>query len=141
MNKLRNDNNIFLVEKQSHLANNLIFEDDVWDLKLVYLTDDTDIFNELIFITTERKQCNSASQTSRIPKDILLQQERLKSNHPSSYLFPVVLRHIEEDITSKDRDWNKVKDTVIFGSSVVNLQSLFSRREIVKLWKIFPMKE
>ena len=53
---------IFLDEKQSHLASNLIFEDDVWDLELVYLTDDIDIFNELKFITSGRKQHdNSAS--------------------------------------------------------------------------------
>lgn len=55
ISKLRNDSHIFLVKKQSHLASNLTFRDDVWDLELVYLTD-IDIFNELKFITSGRKQ-------------------------------------------------------------------------------------
>ena len=51
------------MKKQSHLASNLIFRDDVWDSELVYLTD-TDIFNELKFITSGRKQHdNSTSET------------------------------------------------------------------------------
>ena len=42
------------MKKQSHLASNLTFRDNVWDLELVYLTD-IDIFNELKFITSGRK--------------------------------------------------------------------------------------
>ena len=39
VNELRNDSHIFLVEKQSHLASNPIFEDD-GDFKLICLTDE-----------------------------------------------------------------------------------------------------
>ena len=44
---------------------------------------------------------------SRIPSDMLLWQVRHESNHPSSFLFPVLLQHIEKD--SKDRDWNQIQ--------------------------------
>lgn len=43
--ELRHEIYIFLIEKQSHLAN--IFEDDVWVSKLAYLSDIFGILNEL----------------------------------------------------------------------------------------------
>ena len=38
---------------------------------------------------------------------MLLWQVRHESNHPSSFLFPVLLQHIEKD--SKDRDSNQIQ--------------------------------
>lgn len=91
------------MKKQSHLASNLTFRDDVWDLELVYLTD-IDIFNELKFITSGRKTTQKFNKLNmfRIPSDMFLWQVRHESNHLSSFLFPVLLQHIEKD--SKDRD-------------------------------------
>nr|XP_045364688.1 protein FAM200B [Camelus bactrianus] len=43
--ELRNETHVFLIENQSHLA--IIFEDDIWVMKLAYLTDIFGILNEL----------------------------------------------------------------------------------------------
>ncbi|XP_047693733.1 protein FAM200A [Prionailurus viverrinus] len=100
--ELRNEIYIFLIEKQSHLAN--ILEDDLWVTKLAYLSDIFGILNELHFKVPGKNndifqylECILGFQ-----KTLLLWQARLKSNRPSYYMFPTLLQHIEENVINED---------------------------------------
>ncbi|XP_045397321.1 protein FAM200A [Lemur catta] len=100
--ELRNEIYIFLIEKQSHLAN--IFEDDIWVTKLAYLSDIFGIFNELN-LKIQGKNNDIFQYLEHIlgfQKTLSLWQARLKSNHPSYYMFPTLLQHIEENIINED---------------------------------------
>ena len=100
--ELRNEIHIFLTEKKSHLAT--IFEDDIWVMKLAYLTDIFGILNELS-LKLQGKNNDVFQQMEQIQgfrKTLLLWQVRLKSNHPSYYMFPRFLQHIEENVINEN---------------------------------------
>ncbi|XP_046511643.1 protein FAM200B [Equus quagga] len=100
--ELRNEIHIFLIEKKSHLAS--IFEDDIWVTKLAYLTDVFGILNELS-LKLQGKSSDIFEHVERIQgfrKTLLLWEARLKSNHPSYYMFPRFLQHIEENIINEN---------------------------------------
>ncbi|XP_008055319.1 protein FAM200A [Carlito syrichta] len=100
--ELRNEIYIFLIEKQSHLAN--IFEDDIWVTKLAYLSDTFGILNELN-LKIQGKNNDIFQYLEHLlgfQKTLLLWQTRLKSNYPSYYMFPTLLQHIEENIIDED---------------------------------------
>uniref|UniRef100_A0A2R8PB65 Family with sequence similarity 200 member B n=1 Tax=Callithrix jacchus TaxID=9483 RepID=A0A2R8PB65_CALJA len=100
--ELRNEIHFCLIEKKSHLAN--IFEDDIWVTKLAYLTDIFSILNELS-LKLQGKNSDVFQHVECIQgfqKTLLLWQARLKSNHPSYYMFPRFLQHIEENIINED---------------------------------------
>jgi len=100
--ELRHEIYIFLIEKQSHLAN--IFEDDVWVSKLAYLSDIFGILNELS-LKLQGKNNHIFQYLEHIrgfQKMLLLWQTRLKSNRPSYYMFPTLLQHIEENIINEE---------------------------------------
>ncbi|KAL2766003.1 protein FAM200A [Daubentonia madagascariensis] len=100
--ELRNEIYIFLIDKQSHLAN--VFEDDIWVTKLAYLSDIFGIFNELN-LKIQGKNNDIFQYLEHIlsfQKTLSLWQVRLKSNHPSYYMFPTLLQHIEENIINED---------------------------------------
>ncbi|XP_055266227.1 protein FAM200A [Moschus berezovskii] len=95
--ELRHEIYIFLIEKQSNLAN--IFEDDVWVTKLAYLSDIFGILNELS-LKLQGKNNDIFQYLEHIQgfqKMLLLWQTRVKSNRPSYYMFPTLLQHIEEE--------------------------------------------
>ncbi|XP_077763998.1 protein FAM200A [Canis aureus] len=99
--ELRNEIYIFLIEKQSHLAN--IFEDDIWVTKLAYLSDVFGILNELnLKVQGKNNVFQYLDHILGFQKTILLWQARLKSNRPSYYMFPTLLQHIEENIINED---------------------------------------
>ena len=100
--ELRHEIYIFLIEKQSNLAN--IFEDDVWVTKLAYLSDIFGILNELS-LKLQGKNNDIFQYLEHIPgfqKMLLLWQTRLKSNHASYCMFPTLLQHIEENIINEE---------------------------------------
>nr|XP_008016818.2 protein FAM200A [Chlorocebus sabaeus]XP_008016820.2 protein FAM200A [Chlorocebus sabaeus]XP_037846472.1 protein FAM200A [Chlorocebus sabaeus]XP_037846473.1 protein FAM200A [Chlorocebus sabaeus] len=100
--ELRNEIYIFLIEKQSHLAN--IFEDDIWVTKLAYLSDIFGILNEFN-LKIQGKNNDIFQYLEHIlgfQKTLLFWQGRLKSNRPSYYMFPTLLQHIEENIINED---------------------------------------
>ncbi|XP_006150206.1 protein FAM200A [Tupaia chinensis] len=100
--ELRNEIYIFLIEKQSYLAN--IFEDNIWVTKLAYLSDIFSILDELN-LKIQRKNNDTFQYLEHIlgfQKMLLLWQTRLKSNCPSYYMFPTLLQHIEENIINED---------------------------------------
>nr|KAF6500005.1 family with sequence similarity 200 member B [Molossus molossus] len=106
--ELRNEIHIFLIKKKSHLAS--IFEDDIWVMKLAYLTDIFGILNELSLKLRGKNgdifqhvECIQGFQ-----KTLLLWQARLKSSQPSYYMFPRFLEHIEENIIN-ETDLKEVK--------------------------------
>ncbi|KAB0347962.1 hypothetical protein FD754_012819 [Muntiacus muntjak] len=100
--ELRHEIYIFLIEKQSNLAN--IFEDDVWVTKLAYLSDIFGILNELSLKLQGKNNdiFQYLEHVREFQKMLLLWQTRLKSNHPSYYMFPTLLQHIEENIINEE---------------------------------------
>ena len=100
--ELRNEIHVFLTEERSHLAT--IFEDNIWVMKLAYLTDIFGILNELS-LKLQGKNNDVFQQMERIQgfrKTLLLWQARLKSKHPSYYMFPRFLQHIEENVINEN---------------------------------------
>ncbi|XP_006750702.1 protein FAM200A [Leptonychotes weddellii] len=99
--ELRNEIYIFLIEKQSHLAN--VFEDDIWVTKLAYLSDVFGILNELnLKVQGKNDVFQYLEHILGFQRTLLLWQARLKSNRPSYYMFPTLLQHIEENIINED---------------------------------------
>ncbi|XP_032249925.1 protein FAM200A [Phoca vitulina] len=99
--ELRNEIYIFLIEKQSHLAN--VFEDDIWVTKLAYLSDVFGILNELnLKVQGKNDVFQYLEHILGFQRTLLLWQARLKSNCPSYYMFPTLLQHIEENIINED---------------------------------------
>ncbi|XP_053073531.1 protein FAM200B isoform X2 [Acinonyx jubatus] len=100
--ELRNEIHLFLTEKKSHSAS--ILEDDMWVMKLAYLTDIFGILHELS-LKLQGENSNIFQQVERIqgfPKTLLLWQARLKSRRPSYDMFPRFLQRIEENVISEN---------------------------------------
>ncbi|XP_054992094.1 protein FAM200A [Sorex araneus] len=96
--ELRNEIYIFLMEKQSHLAT--VFEDDIWITKLAYLCDVFGILEELS-LKLQGRNSNIFQYLEHIlgfQKTLLLWQARLQGPHPSYYMFPTLLQHVEENV-------------------------------------------
>lgn len=109
--ELRNEIHIFLVEKQSNLAN--LFNDANWLIKLSYLADIFSILNELNLKLQGRGNdlFRHCEHIQAFQKSLVLWQARLKSNRPSYYMFPTLLQHTEENSISEEKV-NDIKSVI-----------------------------
>ncbi|KAB0342785.1 hypothetical protein FD754_019711 [Muntiacus muntjak] len=85
--ELRKEIHIFLTEKKSHLATIFFY---FWQL-----------FLRMIFGGKTMMYSNRWNG-SKDSKRLLLWQARLKSNHPSYYMFPRFLQHMEENVINEN---------------------------------------